>query len=305
MTVLRRLTFDGSDRSTADQCCHEVRPARRWGEAARANGAETRRAGLACAIEGEVIPRLLAAHRARRQPGAAPRIARRIPVAEDVAELASILLANDPAGAAAFIEATLARCDSLETVCLDLMTPAARRLGDLWVADLCHFMDVTMALGQLQHLLRRFGGHACRVAAGREYGRRALLVSAPGEQHTFGALMVAEFLRRAGWDVSGEVGASGNEVVAGVRDEWFALVGLSVSSEHHLGALASTIRAIRCSSRNAAVVIMVGGNVFLEHPDFVARVGADVTAVDARHAVIQAEDAVAELSAPSLARGGA
>ena len=34
----------------------------------------------------------------------------------------------------------------------------------------------------------------------KEGGRRALLVSVPGEQHSFGVTMVAEFFRRAGWD---------------------------------------------------------------------------------------------------------
>jgi methanogenic corrinoid protein MtbC1 len=260
--------------------------------------------GLGRAIEGEIIPRLLASHRVRRLPAApvAAAAADVEPAADVVEEFTRILLDNDAHAADAFVEAMLAQQIPLETICLDLMSCSARRLGDLWAADRCHFTDVTLAVGRLQGLLRHFGDDD---GPGMGLGRRALLVSAPGEQHSFGALMVAEFLRHAGWDVSGEIGSSAGRVVASVRDEWFAVVGFSLSSEQHVGSLASLIRAIRRASRNHGVVVLVGGSVFLEHPRFVTVVGADATATDARQAVAQAEDAVADHGVePNVARGG-
>lgn len=123
-----------------------------------------------------------------------------------------------------------------------------------------------------------------------------LLAPAPGEQHTFGLSMVAEFFRRAGWDVwSGPV-ASRQELVGMVRAAWFAVVGLSVSSERKLDEVATAIRAIRRASRNRSIGVMVGGPMFLEHPDWVARVGADATAVDGRQAIRQAHDLLALLA---------
>jgi methanogenic corrinoid protein MtbC1 len=38
-------------------------------------------------------------------------------------------------------------------------------------------------------------------------------------------------------------------------------------------------------SRNRAVWVLVGGRVFMDRPDLVARVGADATASDANEAV--------------------
>lgn len=299
MTVLRRLSFAASDMDDAAPAdCFNSFPVRRWNQAPGVNGTGM---GLGRAIDKEVIPRLLAAHRSRQEQATASGFNGRTRNGDDVAEFTRILLANDLAEAAAFIEALLGRRVPLEAIYLDLMTPAAQRLGDLWIADLCHFTEVTAALGGLQHLLRDFSGATFVGGAGCDFGRRALLVSAPGEQHSFGALMVAEFLRRAGWDVTGELGASGSKVVATVRDEWFALVGLSVSAEQHVGAVTSIIRRIRSSSRNAAIVVMVGGNVFLEHPGLVALVGADATAVDAREAVAQAENVIAEIPSLTLA----
>jgi methanogenic corrinoid protein MtbC1 len=38
---------------------------------------------------------------------------------------------------------------------------------------------------------------------------------------------------------------------------------------------------------NKSVVVLVGGNIFLENPAFVSRVGADGTAEDGRQAILQ------------------
>jgi len=56
-----------------------------------------------------------------------------------------------------------------------------------------------------------------------------------------------------------------------------------------LEPLARTIHALRRASRNADIGVMVGGQVFNEHPEYVALVGADTTAADARQAALQAE----------------
>jgi MerR family transcriptional regulator, light-induced transcriptional regulator len=77
------------------------------------------------------------------------------------------------------------------------------------------------------------------------------------------------------------------------------VVGLSVSCEVQLDALVSTIRLIRRASRNQAVGILVGGPVFVEHPEMVPLVGADATAVDGRQAPVQAENLLALISKQS------
>ena len=45
---------------------------------------------------------------------------------------------------------------------------------------------------------------------------------------------------------------------------------------------------IRAKSRNPSVGVMVGGKPFIDHPELVARVGADCTANDGRRAAIEA-----------------
>jgi methanogenic corrinoid protein MtbC1 len=108
--------------------------------------------------------------------------------------------------------------------------------------------------------------------------------------------MVAEFFRRAGWQVHDDSSEAGTDPVDNVRGRWFDVVGLSLSGERHLDVLATTIHAIRKASRNRGVGVMVGGPLFIEHPDWVARVGADTTANDGRQAVLQAHSMIGLLA---------
>lgn len=312
MTVTRQLIVEGAGWDCGGERRQQVCPVGQFaddGSGAGGSAAHSRLAQLNRTIESEVIPQLLRARRAERgSPAPTPaarRFAPNVPSAADVADFTKVLLACDGAAATSFLDTMHARHVPLDSICLELMTPAARRLGEFWVADLCSFTDVTVALGRLQRLLREMSHDFYDTLACLEHGRRALLVAAPGEQHTFGALMVVEFLRRAGWDVFGEPGVSGREIVASVRREWFGVVGFSVSSERHLDAVASIIRALRRHSRNRAVRVMVGGNVFLEHPEFVALVGADATATDAQQVVHQAEAALTVSSARRAGGDGA
>jgi methanogenic corrinoid protein MtbC1 len=258
-----------------------------------ADGPGQRLVRLVRTIEAEVIPRLVLAHRAA--PGCPVERAsdERVPDPAQAAELAGLVLTRDADVASAYVEALRARGTPIETLFLDLLAPAARHLGDLWSADLCDFLQVTVALCRLQQILHELGPAFRGEVEHREHGRRALLVPVPGEQHSFGLFMVAEFFRRAGWDVASGPPGSIAELVRLVRGEWFAVVGLSVSSDAKLDALASSIRAIRRASRNRAIGVLAGGPVFNEHPELAALVGADATATDGRQATAQARNLLA------------
>lgn len=261
--------------------------------AARSNGVRNYRAGLVETIELEIIPRLVLAHRATPSGVASPCW---VLGPEHVSELAELVLAGDLATAAGQIEAICARGATVETVYLELLAPAARHLGELWKADLCRFTDVTLGLVRLQQVLRELGPAFRAEAVPGEHGHRALLVPAPGEQHTFGLFMVVEFFRRAGWDVWSEPRVSSAELVRLVREASFDVVGLSVSCDPRLDSLVSAIRAIRKASRNRAIGVLVGGPAFVAHPELVALVGADATAIDGRQAALQAQGLLALLA---------
>jgi len=244
---------------------------------------------LVTTIEGEIIPRLMLAH----SSGTAERPSVRSDMArlddEDVVEFARLVMGQDFSLARSYIDMARARGVGLETIFLDLMAPTARLLGELWKTDDCDFTDVTIGLSRLQQLLRELGPAFQGSLADCSDGRRVLLAPAPGEQHTFGLFMTEEFFRRSGWQVVSEMNASPEALSDIVRREWFSVVGFSLSGQRWLSELAAAIEIVRQNSRNQSIGIMVGGQLFLEQPELIALVGADVSATDARQAVLHAE----------------
>lgn len=257
--------------------------------------AERRRVTLlARALESEVIPRLvLARHRAAPmarggadQPG---------PGADDVEAMVRTVLRGDLVAAGALLAQHRARNLPLERIYLELLAPVARRLGVMWQEDRCDFTAVTIGLCCLQQLVLE-NSHAFGPRPGRrDTERRILLAPVPGEQHSFGLLMVGEFFRRQGWDVCSGTGATVRELVATTRKQWFSMVGFSLSCETRLDTVAQLIREIRRASRNPHVGVMVGGQPFAERPELAVLVGADATASDGQQAVLKAETLLALL----------
>jgi methanogenic corrinoid protein MtbC1 len=254
-------------------------------------GGESGFAGLVRTIETEIIPRLMLAHRGAFEPAVAPAgMGTHAPDADEVGELVRLVLAHEADVAAAYVETIRTQGASLEALYLDLLAPAARHLGELWVQDVCDFTAVTIGLSRLQRVARGLRPRFPDAAEQPERARQALLVAVPGEQHTFGLFMLGELFRRAGWGVWSEPIASSGELLEVVRREWFEIVGLSVSCETRLDGLASAILSVRRVSRNRAVGVMVGGRVFVDQPELVASVGADATATDGRQALNRAEE---------------
>lgn len=247
-------------------------------------------------IESEVIPRLLLAHGMQARPAAAPRS---LPptLQQAVDELAALSMTADRSTVCAYVDARRAEGLALDAVYLTLLAPTARRLGELWDADRVSFTDVTVGLWRLQQVLHELGAAALENIDETIRGRRALLAPMVGDQHTFGLAMVADFFRRAGWDVSELTTSSRAEFVDSIKSDWYDVVGVSLSDERRLDDLASLIRDLRRKSRNKAVAVLVGGTPFIGHPERVALVGADATATDGLQAAVQAGSLLAQTPA--------
>jgi methanogenic corrinoid protein MtbC1 len=248
------------------------------------------------AVRFDIVPRLAVAQQADGP----------VSLADQVEGFAGLILSQELPSATAYLERMRSRGMAAETLYLELLAPAARHLGDLWTDDVVDFGQVTIGLGHLHRLLRDLSPEpvtpAPSAARGRRQasvgeGRRGLLVAAPGERHTFGLAMVTAFFRRAGWITWSGAPANSAELNRIVRGHWFEVVGFSLADERRLDALRAGIRKVRQASRNPCIRIMVGGPVFIEHPEFVAEVGADAMAVDGRQAVLQAESLLTRLPA--------
>lgn len=273
-------TREGGPAASGQADCEHSLPAIVVAEAAN----DQRMARLVRTIEQEIIPRLMLAHRAAVDAPPQPVGQGRSIGSDEVRHFAKLVLSSEEDAAFAAVLAYRAEEVAVESIYLDLLAPTARYLGDLWTEDLCNFTDVTVGLGRLQRVLRELSP-AFGVAVDEQVpGRSVLLLPGPGEQHTFGLVMVGEFFRRAGWEVSGGAWTTGADASSLVGAEWFDVVGFSLGAAIHLDALADSIGAVREASCNPKIVVLVGGPLFGEHPDYAQRVGADGMTIQGRDA---------------------
>lgn len=251
-----------------------------------------RMASIVRTIEQDIIPRLVLAH--RPAPESVSARSHIVVTDADLAQFVQAMLAPDDGGWQGTTDRLLAQGMAVCDIYLQLLAPAAREFGRMWDEDLCTFTDVTVAMGRTQRVLRALSpafGHEVEYP---QNGRRVLLVPAPGEQHTFGLAIVAEFFRSAGWEVVGDSEARSADPAALVRSEWFDVVGISVGTDARLDWLKSGIGAIRNASRNRGISVLVGGPGFAADLARVREVGADGTASDGRKAPAMAEQLLAE-----------
>ena len=243
---------------------------------------------LARVVEGEIIPRLMLAHLAADRGEAS---AGDLVIGSRTLEaFARMTLTSDASTLTGYVEALVEGGVALEDVYVDLLMPVARRLGDDWNEDLISFTDVTIGLGRLQQVVRAFGRYLPTGSA--EGAPSGCFVSAPGEQHTFGLMLLEDGFRRAGWRTCLDVSARIESAVGAVAETAFDVFGLSAVSDVEPTVLADVVRRVRQASRNPAVFVMVGGRVFAEAPELADRVGADASCQCLASALCIAREAV-------------
>jgi methylmalonyl-CoA mutase cobalamin-binding subunit len=234
-------------------------------------------------IESEILPRLLSAHRdglGCGQPHPQNDFA--------VAEFVALIIADDMEAIRAVADRVIVQSGGRDRLLDELLKPAAIMLGEMWERDDCDFTTVTLGVYRLDQIMKETATIADHRAILNGHEHRILLLPAPGEQHSFGLGMVADTFREGGWCVRSGPSATRSQLLRLVRDEWFDVVGLSVTAERALKGLASCIRAVRAASCNAAVCIMLGGYAITEHTERAMFLGADTMAVNARSALADA-----------------
>lgn len=230
-------------------------------------------------LYAQVIPRV-AQSRPPRSSGLGPAAPRR----QEIGLLTTLILDGAEQDIAALFERLRRRAVPAEAIFVELLAPVARNLGELWAEDRCDFAAVTIGLARLQRLMREFSIDFAPHMPATAQPHSVLLAQPPDEQHGLGLAMVAEFFRRDAWAVDMLVGPAAQDPARRVQVEWFDVVGFSIGSETRLDWLRLHIDAVRLTSRNAAVVIMVGGPLFQANPGWADHLGCDAWVMDARQA---------------------
>lgn len=253
--------------------------------------------GLNRTIEGEIIPRLMMLFDHHVSGAATPTVRRdsEAPHSADLDAFVRLVLENDADVVCDYIEQLRDSGETLPSIYLHLLAPTARRLGELWESDECTFAAVTLGISRMHQVLLRFSPFFCaNCAEDADGAHSALIIPVPGEQHTFGLLMLVEFFRREGWNVWSGAPNSLEELAGLLENERFDIVGVSTSTQRSLDALPGMLRAIKKRSKNKNIKVIVGGRQFSEEPGLAKSVGADATAADGIGAVRLAEQLVGQ-----------
>jgi methanogenic corrinoid protein MtbC1 len=254
-------------------------------------------------IENQVIPRLVANQTMKPRvavssqafvrcsaDGHDPRTA--VFSGDDINEFARLSLHDNPEAMLDLIDLHLEQGHSVETIYVELLAPAARKLGKDWEDDRQDFVDVTMGLWRIQEILRELSSRIPPKAARMHGHRSALFSPLPGDQHSFGTLMVGECFERAGWSTEILIEPSQSELNVQCAEHHYDLVGLTVTCDCSTGALRNVVNAIKSISKNPDIRIILGGRFVNEHPDLVHDCGADGTSIDAMAALALADQLV-------------
>ncbi len=208
------------------------------------------------------------------EPAAAPAA----PAAEYAQRLFTALAAMNEPGAGAIVREALGQFD-LQTFGLDIVQPCLYEIGEAWYRGAIRIATEHFASQFLRgHLLTLFQAMPMRHSA-----PRILAGCAPGEFHDIGSLMVALFLRRAGYRVE-FVGADVDldDLAEYARAERPALICLSANSE----AAVQGLRQLdaRLAHMRPRARLAFGGRIFNRQPALRTSVPGVFLGADARQA---------------------
>ncbi|MDT8856944.1 cobalamin B12-binding domain-containing protein [Paracoccaceae bacterium Fryx2] len=165
------------------------------------------------------------------------------------------------------------------TIAENLVPAAARLIGIDWVEDRMSFADVTIACARLQGLLRHLDLDWRAGVLTRADAPSILLAVARNAQHTLGAMVLLDRLRRAGFSVRLLLGAGPGELQMALRQTPVQAVMLSASLGDSVPMLRRLVETVRKTS-GARVPVVIGGTLLDAEPALAARTGADVVTSD-------------------------
>lgn len=237
-------------------------------------------------IEGNILPHIIERHLESSIPE--DLLAKAIIDETRISELTQLVLQEDARTSVTYVKAIHTSGTSLEDIYLLLLSPVARKLGQMWEEDESSFTEVTIALWRIKQLMYDLSPVFQQYAEQNKTGSSIMLVPLPGSQHNLGLFMVSEFFARAGWRIWGELAATEEEIIAMSANEWFDVVGLSASVREQFPQLKELIKSIKAKSKNPHVGVIIGSPVFNQFPELVDDLGADMVGIDAADALEKA-----------------
>ena len=214
-------------------------------------------------------------------------------LAARIPDVVRLVLTNDNTGLNRLVAELVATGWVSETLVKYLLEPAARRLGDAFIADECTEIDLTVGLGMLQVAGHTIHEHPSVRGPIPPSPYCIVVVPAPGEPHLLGPSLLGNLFINAGWAVEiafPETDAALAQLLVAQQPDVIDIALSDALPRHHaLARLRETINACRTTVLKNRVIVSVGGRAFAEF-------GASDGAVGADHARPSAAGAIADLT---------
>lgn len=265
-------------------------------------GDKNQHAWLVKAIETQVIPRLMLAHKSDKEKAKSQILLNKnkhIFSKEVIHDFTQVLLNNDTDISKTYVETLVDDGVNLEDVYLELFQPSARLLGAFWEEDVEDFSAVTLALWKMQQTMYYFSDSFLNEGQIKQRKGTIFLCPYPGSQHSMGLFMVSEFFRKDNWNVLGDPSITANDLKTKINKTFFDILGISIGSLNQVDGLSTLIKSLRKISKNPNIFIMIGGPMALKSPNLFNNVGADAQAVNAKDAIFQASDLMKSRKKPT------
>ncbi len=162
----------------------------------------------------------------------------------------------------------------------DLILPSVYAVEQAWLGDTRDYNETLTAFWYLQKLLERPMnglGHQPSVQSPSVQGR-TVFATAPGCEHNFGVLVLSEYFRSWGWQVSTLLEGGREGLVREVSSQPIDFLGLSVGHDAALKGIPELLQELRTCSINPGMKILLGGNIFDMPASEYAWIGADCLA---------------------------
>lgn len=248
-------------------------------------------------IESEIIPRLLMGHKLNSANDQAIDQSNEMQVKQtEIVDFCQTLLDGPVEECFSYIDNMQRSGHSLISLYMNLIPASTRRLQELWENDENSFTEVTLALGRAQNLIHQLSPIFVNQGKFSDFQGSALLINAPGSQHTLGILMLGEFFKQAGWNTAVEIEISSDELKDRIRLQAYDLVAISVSCEAQWDTMETLLGEIKQVSKNKGILTMVGGPVFDYKPELIKACSADVCTLTAEDAIKEVSDLLSQRS---------
>jgi methylmalonyl-CoA mutase cobalamin-binding subunit len=159
---------------------------------------------------------------------------------------------------------------------VDVYIPAAvGEIGTAWHLGELDILQATVGTARIQHLLRELGRAWAADIMGPVDGARVLVIVPVQEQHSLGAMIAVNQMRRLGVSVCLQLQPPPAAVTELVANRAFDAVFISVANRSRLESCRQLVKTIRggCKER---IPIAIGGPLVELGLDAVADTGADI-----------------------------